>query len=131
MSQSKKQSFIEACTNTGIGFVIAVIGTFFIVWALDIKSSPSKNITMTLFFTVLSIVRGYVIRRWFNKRSSKITNRTQSKYIVGDPIIVHGNLGTVVDRVEWDSKLNEYHYFFKDEQGETWFANQSEIMFGQ
>ena len=66
--QTKKQSFIEASTNTAVGFVISLASTFVIFPLVGFESSPSKNIVVTLFFTVVSIVRGYVIRRFFNKK---------------------------------------------------------------
>lgn len=65
--QTKKQSFFEALTNTAIGFVIAYGSTFIIFPLMGIESSPSKNIIITLFFTAVSILRGYLIRRFFNK----------------------------------------------------------------
>lgn len=65
--QTKKQSFIEAITNTAIGFIISLASTFIIFPLVGFESSPSKNMIVTLFFTVVSILRGYIIRRFFNK----------------------------------------------------------------
>ena len=65
--QTKKQSFIESVTNTAIGFVISLSATFIIFPLVGITSSAGKNIIITLFFTVISILRGYLIRRFFNK----------------------------------------------------------------
>lgn len=65
--QTKKQSFTEASVNTFIGFIISYASTFIIFPLMGFNSSPSKNIIITLFFTVVSIFRGYVIRRFFNK----------------------------------------------------------------
>lgn len=66
--QTKKQSFIEASTNTAVGFVISLASTFIIFPLVGFETSPSKNIVVTLFFTAVSILRGYVIRRCFNKK---------------------------------------------------------------
>jgi high-affinity Fe2+/Pb2+ permease len=66
--QTKKQSFIESLTNTFVGFAISFAATFLIFPLVGIQSSGAKNFVITLFFTVVSILRGYVIRRYFNKK---------------------------------------------------------------
>ena len=66
--QTKKQSFIESITNTLVGFVISFASTFLIFPLMGFESSAGKNIVITLFFTVVSIFRGYIIRRFFNNK---------------------------------------------------------------
>lgn len=70
MTQTKTQSLIEAMTNTAVGFGISLAATFVIFPVLGIATTPSKNLLITLFFTAISIIRGYVIRRWFNKKKT-------------------------------------------------------------
>jgi putative Mn2+ efflux pump MntP len=67
--QSKKQSFIESLTNTGVGFAISLMATFIVLPLFNIKSSITQNIGITLCFTLISIIRGYIIRRYFNKKT--------------------------------------------------------------
>ncbi len=67
MKQSKKDSLIESMTNTAIGFTISLASTFIIFPLVGIQSTGFKNVLITIFFTVVSIARGYVIRRYFNK----------------------------------------------------------------
>ena len=67
MKQTKKQSLIESLTNTAVGFVISLAATFIIFPLVGYDSTFYKNVIVTLFFTVVSIARGYVIRRLFNK----------------------------------------------------------------
>ena len=64
--QSKKHSFIEALSNTAIGFLISYASTFLIFPLVGLQSSSGKNLLITIFFTVISILRGYFIRRYFN-----------------------------------------------------------------
>ncbi|WP_199287711.1 DUF7220 family protein [Pseudotamlana carrageenivorans] len=71
MTQTKTQSLIEAITNTVVDFGISLATTFVIFPLLGIATTPSKNLLITLFFTAISIVCGYVIRRWFNQDSIK------------------------------------------------------------
>lgn len=68
MSQTKKQSLKEAISNTAVGFIVSYMSTFLIFPLVGFSSNPSKNLVITIYFTVISILRGYVIRRWFNKK---------------------------------------------------------------
>lgn len=63
--QSRKQSIIETCTNTGVGFV----GSLLITWICIsyINNPGAAAITSTVACTVWSLVRGYTLRRHFNK----------------------------------------------------------------
>jgi hypothetical protein len=69
MMQTKKQSFIESLTNTAIGFTISFISTFGIFPLVGLHTSAQQNLLITVYFTLISILRGYVIRRWFNKKA--------------------------------------------------------------
>jgi len=67
--QPKKHSLIESITNTLVGFIISLLVQLIIYPVLDIEVKFHQNIIITVVFTVVSIVRGYVIRRYFNKKS--------------------------------------------------------------
>lgn len=69
--QTKKESAVEAITSTAIGFVVALCAQVFIVWLYDIVVSPVQNVMITVFFTGVSIIRSYFVRRWFNWRKHK------------------------------------------------------------
>ncbi len=66
--QTRKQSLTEAITNTAIGFGISYASTFIIFPLLGFKTGAGTNLVITLYFTAISILRGYVVRRWFNKK---------------------------------------------------------------
>ena len=70
MSQSKRQSLIETCTNTTIGMV----GSWLITMGcLMLFTTPVGIATSTtLLCTLWSISRGYVVRRHFNSKVSKL-----------------------------------------------------------
>lgn len=70
--QTQKQSLTEAITNTAVGFAISLASIFVILPVFGIESTPLKNVGITAYFTVISIVRSYVLRRVFN---SRIKNR--------------------------------------------------------
>lgn len=71
MRQSKLGSFIEACINVAIGFVINYIANLCIFPLFGFHISLLDNLYMGLFYTVISVVRSYVIRRWFDGRIHK------------------------------------------------------------
>lgn len=66
--QSKLQSITETITNTAIGFMVSLASTFAIFPLVGIEAPAKVNLYVTLYFTAISLIRGYVIRRWFNKK---------------------------------------------------------------
>lgn len=67
MQQSKRMSLAETVTSTCIGLVVSLASNCFIFWFMHIPISVGQNVSMTAFFTVISIVRGYFVRRLFNR----------------------------------------------------------------
>lgn len=77
MSQSKLGSLVEAFTHVFIGYFLS-LGVQFIVYPMyGATFSIKQNIEIGLIFMVVSLIRSYVIRRWFNdsihKAAMKIT----------------------------------------------------------
>jgi len=67
MEQSRLVSFIEANMNTFSGFFISLAVWIFIVAPLyGIEVSYGQNLQITSIFTVSSVLRSYVVRRFFN-----------------------------------------------------------------
>ncbi|MDA0782403.1 MAG: hypothetical protein O2942_09100 [Proteobacteria bacterium] len=64
--QKKLHSFIEVFTNTFIGYLIAVFTQMIVFPLFEIKVSVSENMLIAVIFTVVSIIRSYVLRRVFN-----------------------------------------------------------------
>jgi len=64
--QTKKLSFIESVTNTVIGLVTSFIIQIIIYPVLEIPVTIKQNIIITMVFFFASILRGYLIRRFFN-----------------------------------------------------------------
>jgi hypothetical protein len=65
--QSKKESLKESLINTSLGFAISLAATFLVLPLFGIESTPLKNIGITVCFTVISVLRSYLVRRYFNK----------------------------------------------------------------
>jgi uncharacterized protein YacL len=70
MSQSKKHSLIETTTNIIVGLITSFLIQLAIYPLLNIPVSINQNIIITIVFFVASFIRGYVIRRIFNKIKS-------------------------------------------------------------
>lgn len=71
MSQTKQQSFVEALSNVFLGFITTLIFSPLIYWLADVKVNYFEITHLTLLFTILSVARSYVVRRWFNKKEIK------------------------------------------------------------
>ncbi len=67
MSQSKRNSFIEALINTGIGLSITIVFSPIVYSICDVEISDKQMGGAALCFTIISVIRGYVVRRFFNK----------------------------------------------------------------
>jgi len=72
MHQTKRQSFIETCTQTAIGWFVSLLTWYAVLWTniFDVNMSFTENLQLTTIFTVVSIARGYIIRRFYDKRQS-------------------------------------------------------------
>ncbi len=66
MTQSRRHSFIEAMAGTAIGFVISVLASMVVYPLFGHAFTLHQNIGITAIFTVLSIARGYAVRRLLN-----------------------------------------------------------------
>lgn len=69
MEQSRLGSLIEAAMNIAIGFFVALLSQIVVFPLVGIHGVPLvTNLEIGAYFTAISLVRSYVIRRWFNAR---------------------------------------------------------------
>lgn len=66
--QSKKDSLIESLTSTTIGWLIGVILNLTVLPLFDYNITVVDSLWVSLIFTAVSVIRGYIIRRWFNSK---------------------------------------------------------------
>lgn len=65
--QKKRHSLLEVCLSTAIGFVISFLANLVVMPVVfGIHPSVQANTVATIFFTFISVVRGYYVRRLFN-----------------------------------------------------------------
>ena len=72
MQQSKLESLAEVILNVGIGWVIALMTQLIVFPLFGIYVTVGEQLSISVIFTAVSIIRGYVIRRWFNAGIHKI-----------------------------------------------------------
>lgn len=66
--QTRLSSFLEALANTLIGYVISLVAQLIVYPLYGASFTFRQNIEIGLIFMAISIIRGYVIRRWFNAK---------------------------------------------------------------
>lgn len=67
MSQTHAHSIIEAIANVVIGYGIAVLAQIAIFPLFGISVAFSDNLLIGAFFTIISLIRSYALRRLFNR----------------------------------------------------------------
>ena len=66
--QTKRQSLIETLTNVSIGWFISFIANMLVLPLFGYNINLTDGVLISIIFTVISIIRGYVVRRWFNSK---------------------------------------------------------------
>jgi hypothetical protein len=64
--QTRLGSFIESWMNIAVGFTINYFANLLIFPLFGMHISLRNNFLMGCIYTAISVVRSYVIRRWFN-----------------------------------------------------------------
>lgn len=77
--QSRIESLVEACVGTVIGFAVSFAAWPIVGWILDLPYTSSQHFYITLLFTIISVLRSYIVRRYFNKRLKKLTHDIASR----------------------------------------------------
>ncbi len=66
MEQTRLGSLIESGMNILIGYGVAIASQVLIFPLFNIHVPLSTNLWIGAWFTLISLIRSYVIRRWFN-----------------------------------------------------------------
>lgn len=69
MKQTKKQSMVESVTQTIIGLLTSFLIQVVLYTFLGIPVTFTQNLIITAVFFAVSIIRGYFVRRIFNKKT--------------------------------------------------------------
>ena len=66
MTQSRKHSAVETAVGTAIGFAVSWLATLIVLPWFGFAPNTGQAFGITCIYTVLSLVRGYCVRRAFN-----------------------------------------------------------------
>lgn len=64
--QSRRTSLIETCLSTAIGYVVAVSSQIVVFPWFGIHVNPETKLEIGAMMTVVSVIRGFWVRRLFN-----------------------------------------------------------------
>lgn len=76
MTQTRIGSLIESLVNIAVGFCLAMITNSIVMPAFGYHVTARDNFWITVSFTVVSLVRQYLLRRFFNARLSSTRRLT-------------------------------------------------------
>lgn len=65
IKQTRKASLAEAVMNVAIGYGVALLSQIIVFPWFGIRIGLAENIAIGLIFTVISIVRSFALRRFF------------------------------------------------------------------
>lgn len=68
MQQTRLESVIESLINVAIGFGVALTSQLLIFPQFGIDVPLSTDLKIGAWFTVISLVRSYIVRRWCDAR---------------------------------------------------------------
>jgi hypothetical protein len=69
--QTRMGSFIESLINIAIGYVINFTANMLILPLIGFHITVTQNLFIGLLYTLVSVARSYVVRRWFEARIHK------------------------------------------------------------
>jgi hypothetical protein len=67
MGQSRRMSAVEVVVSTAIGYIVAVATQFAVFPIFGLRVGVIENLGIGLAFTVVSVVRSYLVRRLFER----------------------------------------------------------------
>ena len=82
MKQSRLLSLVESLANVLVGYGVAVVTQMLVFPLFGLAVTVTENLLIGLIFTVVSIVRSYILRRGFEAlrvRQSAMASSTISQ----------------------------------------------------
>lgn len=75
MTQPRLWSAVESVANVAVGYTVALATQITVFPLFDIHASTQDHLSIGAIFTVVSLVRSYVLRRFFNRM--RYANRSE------------------------------------------------------
>ena len=67
MTQSRRMSMVEAITNVVVGYALAVATQIVVFPWFGLHPNLGENLALGAIFTGISLIRGYILRRLFER----------------------------------------------------------------
>jgi len=67
MTQSRRMSMVEAISNVALGYALAVATQIVVFPWFGLHPSLGENLALGGVFTTISLLRGYALRRLFER----------------------------------------------------------------
>lgn len=67
MTQSRKMSLIESLANVALGYALAIMTQIVVFPWFDLEADLTQHLTIGVAFVGVSLVRGYLLRRLFER----------------------------------------------------------------
>jgi hypothetical protein len=80
MKQSRFMSLVEATTNVVVGYLLAIATQIAVFPWFGIDAGLSDHLTIGLAFVGVSLARGYLLRRLFERLGKRLSGRDTSMY---------------------------------------------------
>jgi len=80
MKQSRFMSLVEATTNVVVGYLLVIATQIAVFPWFGIDAGLSDHLTIGLAFVGVSLVRGYLLRRLFERLGKRLSGRDTSMY---------------------------------------------------
>jgi ABC-type sugar transport system permease subunit len=80
MSQSRVMSLVEVATSSLIGFVVSIFTNWAVLPIFGMYPSFHQSFWITLVFMVISIIRSYLVRRFFAAYVERFASWCQDLY---------------------------------------------------
>jgi hypothetical protein len=74
--QSRTYSAFEAGANVVVGYLIGLTAQLTIFPLVGVSASLGQNLVISVFFSLVSLARSYLLRRWFNRLAAVAVQRT-------------------------------------------------------
>ncbi len=79
MKQSRTMSLVESVTNVIVGYGVAVVTQLLIFPIFGLHTTLAQNLKMGAVFTVVSILRSFLLRRLFEAKRVREYARPRPK----------------------------------------------------
>lgn len=72
MTQSHAMSVVEATVNVAVGWIVALAAQLLVFPVVGLQATMAQNLTISGAFTVVSVIRSYVLRRVFEGLGQRV-----------------------------------------------------------